>query len=115
MTENKNIPPLPNGIPDEEVVLRYLGNEIPNEEQQAFEASIEGDPFLEDAVEGLQEINQPGQIPLLLNDLRLNLNQQLNKKKLRKEKRKLKDQPILIIAIIMILAILILGYFMVRF
>src|SRR4051812_29049885 len=46
-------------IIDEAAMLAYLNNELDAQEKQQFEKLLEGDPFAQEALEGLQAAKKP--------------------------------------------------------
>ena len=50
-------------------ILNYLNNKLSEKERHAFEKLMLEDPFLNDAVEGLQNIENPETVDVLLNEL----------------------------------------------
>jgi hypothetical protein len=70
--------------------------------------------FVNDALEGLQRFNDKEKLDQYVNDLNKNLHQQLAARKQRKQKRKFKDDPWLLLTIIIILALCILGYIVIH-
>jgi len=65
-------------------------------------------------VEGLEKFNNKQDLSLYVEQLNRDLKKQLAKKRLRKEKRKLKDQPWLYFAIVTLLVLLIICYVLVK-
>jgi hypothetical protein len=78
------------------------------------EAGMAEDPFLNDAVEGLQEIEPTEKI----NNYTIQLNQELQKiiakNKKAREKRRWKDSPTIYLVIISILLFMVLSFFLLK-
>lgn len=105
MSEEKNIQP-----DDQSGKLPgYLSGKMEDAEQHAFERSMEDDPFLADAVEGLQSLPQ-NNISNIVQQLNSDLKKQVQKKKSRRNKRKLQEQPWLYFTIILLLILIVVAY-----
>ncbi len=99
----------------QEQMLKYLRGELGNEERHAFEKAMADDPFVNEAVEGLQEFNDPLKVNLFADQLNKQLQKQIAKKSKRKFKRRLREQNWLVIAILAILLLCVIGYLLVHF
>lgn len=108
MTDDNNISnPYEKGIP-QDPLLGYLNNALSNPEQHAFEKDMMDDPFLNDAVEGLQQYREKDKLQQVVQDLNQQLNQQIKKRKNQRAKRRYNTQPFILIAIGVLLLIIIL-------
>ena len=99
---------------EQEKLLDYLNKKLSAPEAHEVEKQMADDEFMNDAVEGLEKFNNKKDLSLYVEQLNRDLKKQLAKKKLRKEKRKLKDQPWLYFAIIILLALLVVCYVLVK-
>ncbi len=95
---------------DNQKLMDYLSGKLPEEQKNEVEQWMADSDFSDDALEGLQQFKQPKDIQSYVDDLHNNLNKQIQQKKSRREKRKLKETPWLYLAIFIILAIAILAY-----
>lgn len=93
-------------------LMDYLQGNLSDEERHAIEAQMLEDDFTNDAVEGLETVNNKSQLPTYVEQLNRQLQKSINSKKKRKEKRKLVDNQWLIFAICIVLAISVIGYYM---
>lgn len=93
---------------DNQKLMDYLTNELSRTASHEVEENMSDDEFLNDAVEGLQEIKSTRNLEEYVEQLNFDLQKQTAKNKKRKEKRRFKDQPYtyLIIAILLILTII---------
>ena len=73
------------------------------------------DAFINDAVEGLDTFNNKKDLSLYVEQLNRSLKQQLDKKKKRREKLNLKEQPWIYFAIILLLLLIIISYILVKY
>lgn len=115
MSENlKNILSNSNKDIDNQQLMDYLSNQLSKEQEHNVEANMTDDPFLNDAVEGLQQIEPTEKI----NNLTIQLNQELQKlvakNKKARIKRRWKDSPNLYIFVVCIVALLVLFYFLMK-
>ncbi len=99
---------------DNQKLMDYLSQQLAKEETHAIEKMMTDDPFIDDAVEGLGYFTNQKNIP----DITAHLNQQLNKhlqqKKLRKQKRKWKDNPMVYLIIAAILILIVVSYIVIK-
>jgi hypothetical protein len=72
------------------------------------------DEFINDAVEGLESFKNKKDVSLMVQQLNSELKKQTAKKKARKEKRRLKDQPWLYITIVTLLILVIVAYIVIK-
>ena len=96
-------------------LIRYLQGEASAQERFAIEKQMADSDFVNEAVEGLQNIKDPLLLNEYVNKLNKDLAKQTNKKSRRTNKRKLKDQNWLLLAILAILTICIVAFFLIKF
>lgn len=101
--------------PRDEDLLRYLQGDVSREEAHRVERQMADSEFVNDAMEGLQNIRNKKSIDEYVDELNRNLQKQVVQKKQRREKRKLKDQPWIIIALVVVLALCVIGYAVIRY
>lgn len=94
-------------------LLDYMNNKLPANENHIIEKEIIDSPFINDAVEGLAAFkNQPDLLKIASQ-----LNGNLHKHLLAKKKKRLlsiaANEPFIILAIIITIAVIILGYLMI--
>ena len=99
---------------EQEKLLQYLNRKMSDEEQHAFEKQMNEDDFINDAVEGLQSLENKNNIDLVVQQLNADLKKQLDKKKRRKEKRKLKEQPWLYFSVVLILLLILVTWLVIK-
>lgn len=99
---------------EQEKLLQYLNNNLPSSEQHELEKQMNDDEFMNDAVEGLQEINNKAAIPGYIQQLNADLKKQINKKKKRKDKRKIASQYWTYISIVLLLLLIIIAYLVIK-
>ena len=99
---------------EQEKLLQYLNRNMSDEEQHAFEKQMNEDDFMNDAVEGLQSVENKNNLTLVVQQLNADLKKQLDKKKKRKEKRKLKEQPWLYFSVVLILLLIVITWLVIK-
>ncbi len=104
-----------NEEPGSEELLRYLQGEATEEERFAIEKLMADSPFTNEAMEGLQHFRDPEQVKKYVAQLNQQLQKHTNKKIIRKNKRRLKEQNWLTIAILAILLLCVTGYLLIHF
>lgn len=100
---------------DYEEMMRYLQGQATDEERFAIEKQMADSAFVNEAVEGLQNFRDPGQVKAYVNQLNKQLQQHTARKVARKKKRRLKDDNWLTIAILAILMLCVFGYLVIHF
>ena len=95
---------------DNQQLMDYLSHHISQADMHELEKSMAEDDFINDAVEGLQEIRPTKNLQIYVEQLNKNLQKQVIKNKSRRLKRRIKDQPYTYFAIILILLLVVIGY-----
>ncbi|MDP1971607.1 hypothetical protein [Sediminibacterium sp.] len=98
-----------------EELLKYLGNDISEEEMNAIEQKMATSEFENDAIEGLAQFKDKENIIAITNTLNQQLKKQISRGSKRKRKRKILDQQWLIVVILGVLFLSIAGYFLIHF
>lgn len=112
--ELKNILSNSNKDIDNQKLMGYLSGKLSAEEKHEIEKQMADSDFVNDAVEGLEEITNKKDLSSFVEQLNTNLHKQLNKKKKRKQKRALKDQPWLYLAIVLLLLLIIICFIIIK-
>jgi hypothetical protein len=99
---------------EQEKLLDYLNKNLSAAEAHELEKQMADDEFMNDAVEGLENFKNKKDVSLIVEKLNKDLKKQTAKKKLHKEKRKLKDQPWLYITIVTLLLLVIIAYIVIK-
>lgn len=99
---------------DQETLLLYLQDKLSEEKKHEVEKKLMENEFANDAMEGLQEFRDKQQVSYTVEMLNRDLKKKLQKKKQRKEKMRIKDQPWLYIAILILILLIVLSYFVIR-
>src|SRR5258705_5740927 len=99
---------------DQETLLLYLQDKLSAEMTHEVEKKLLESEFTDDAVEGLKEIKDKKQIAYMVEMLNRDLKKKLAKKKQRREKMRIKDQPWLYISILILILLIVISYIVIR-
>jgi hypothetical protein len=99
---------------NEDELMKYLDNNLSDEEKHEFEKKLAGSSFANDAVDGLKSFKNKQSLNDYVNQINKNLDKQLQLKKQQKEKRKIKELGWIILAVILILFICLISYFVIH-
>jgi len=99
---------------EQDKLLDYLNKKLSATEAHEVEKQMADDDFMNDAVEGLENFKNKKDLSLLVNQLNKDLKKQTENKKLKKDKRKLQDQPWLYFTIVLLLILVIISYVLVK-
>lgn len=99
---------------DNQKVMDYLSGKLSPEKKHEVEREMVNSDFINDAVEGLEEVKNKKDLTFFVEQLNANLHKQLDKKKTRKQKRALKDQSLLYLAIVFLLFLIIICFIAVK-
>ncbi len=94
----------------DEQLLKYLQDGLSADEQHAIESKMADSPFMNDAVEGLQQMKDKRDIKDYVQQLNDQLHKQTAAKQKRKNKRKFKQQDWIMMAVIILLLLCMLGF-----
>lgn len=99
---------------DQETLMRYLQGKLSAAEQHELEKNMMSGDFDSDALEGLQSFTDKKDLASLVEQLNSDLKRRTAKKEKWRRKLRLRLEPWLIVAIVLILFLAILGYILVR-
>jgi anti-sigma factor RsiW len=101
---------------DNQELMDYLSGKLSGEALHELEQSMAGDEFLNDAVEGLQQVKNPRNMQAYVEQLNAAMQKSLEKKKTRRSRlrSRLKDEPWTYLAIIIVVALCIVAYVVIR-
>ena len=99
---------------EQEKLLDYLNKKLSASEAHELEKQMAEDEFVNDAVEGLEEFKNKKDLSLYVQQLNNDLKKQLDKKKNRKEKRRLNEQPWLYFSIVLLLVLVVICYILIH-
>jgi hypothetical protein len=99
---------------DNQQLMDYLSGKLSGEALHELERSMADNEFLNDAVEGLQQVHDKKNMQAYVDQLNASMQKTLEKKKQRRLKRRLKEDPWSLLAVILVIALCILGYLVIR-
>lgn len=95
---------------DQETLLRYLQGKLAAPEQHEVEKQLLDSDFEMDALEGLQQVKDGARLQHMLDQLQYDLKKKTARKKRLREKLRIKDQPLLWMAILLVLVLMVISY-----
>lgn len=98
---------------DNQKLMDYLSDKLSAEEKHEFERTLIDSGLESDAVDGLVKFKNKKDPLLFAEELNRNLQKHLRKKKEAKEKRRIREIPILYLTIIFLIFIIIVVFFIV--
>ncbi len=99
---------------DNQKLMDYVSGKLSEKEKHELEEAMIESEMLNDAVEGLDGFKNKKDVTALVEQLNLNLKKQLEKKKSKKLKRRIKDLPWLYLTIILILLMILIGFLVIK-
>jgi hypothetical protein len=99
---------------DNQKLMDYLSDKLSPKEKHEFEEKMADSEMLNDVVEGLEKLKTRKDISTLVEQLNANLKKQLEKKKAKKLKREIKNLSWLYFSIILIIIIVLIGFFIIK-
>lgn len=99
---------------EQEKLLQYINQHMSDSDQHTFEKQMNDDEFMNDAIEGLQSLENKSNISGIVQQMNADLKKQLDKKKSRKQKRKLNEQPWTYYSIVLLLLLILIAYIVIK-
>ena len=99
---------------DNQKLMDYLSGKLPENEKNEVEQWMAENEFTEEALEGLQQFKQPRDLQAYVDKLHSDLNRQLQQKKTRREKRRIKETPWVLLAVFVVLLLVIMAYLVLK-
>jgi hypothetical protein len=99
---------------DNQKLMDYLSGKLSGTDKHEVEKWMIDNEFASEAVEGLQNMGSKKDLNAYVEQLNKELNQYLDQKKKRRDKRKLTDVPWSYFAILVILILVVVAYFIIR-
>lgn len=99
---------------DNQKLMDYLAGQLTATDLHDVEKSMADSEFVNDAMEGLMAVKDNRDISRLVEQLNKDLGKKLEQKKHLKEKRKLKEYPWIYVALVLILLLVILSWFVIH-
>ena len=99
---------------DQETLLLYLQNKLSVEKKHEVEKKLLENEFADEAMEGLEQFKNKERLTLVMDQLNRDLKDKLQKKKKRRERIHLKEQPWLYLAIVITIMLIVISYFVIH-
>jgi len=99
---------------DNQKLMDYLNDRLSEGEKHEIEKKMVDNEMMNDAIEGLENLKNKKDINVLVEHLNTNLKTQLQNKKLKKQKRQIKDLNWVYLSIILILIIILIGFLVIK-
>jgi anti-sigma factor RsiW len=99
---------------DNQRLMDYLSGKLSGKERHEIERSMADNEFVNDAIEGLQDFRDKKDVQAYVDQLNAALKKNLEHKKLRREKRRIKENPWVLVSILLILILCVTAYFIIH-
>jgi anti-sigma factor RsiW len=99
---------------DNQKLMDYLSGRLTDEEKHEVEIWMNENEFANEAVEGLQQFTEKKDLQKYVDQLNKELNQYIEKKKNRRERKKVKENPWMYVTVFLILVFVVIGYFIIH-
>ncbi len=100
---------------DNQKLMDYLSGSLSEQEKHEVETWMLDNDFANDAIEGLEQVDNTRRLESLVDQLNKDLHKKLQQKNARKAKRKLKEYPWIYFAVILVLVLVVLGFFVIHY
>jgi hypothetical protein len=95
---------------DQETLLLYLQGKLTPEKQHELEKKMMDDDFETDAMEGLQQFSNKKKLEGVIEQLNRDLRKKTDKKKNFRKKLELKQDPLILVTVLIILALMVISF-----
>ena len=95
---------------DNQQLMDYISGKLSEAEKHEIEENTLDNDFMNDAMEGLQSLKDNKKINFFVDQINTDLHKRLDEKKKRKNKRRLKEEPWIYMAVVIILVLIVLAY-----
>lgn len=99
---------------DNQKLMDYLAGKLSEAEKHEVERWMADNDFADEAMEGLEQFSNKKDLTGYVDQLNKELNQYIQQKKQRRERRRIQEQPWTYLAIFLILALIVLAYFIIK-
>ena len=99
---------------DNQKLMDYLSGNLPEQERHEVEKWMADNEFANEAVEGLQDFSGKKNLQAYVDHLNQDLHKYIQQKKERRSKRRIKEQPWVYVAIILILILCVVAYVVIK-
>ena len=99
---------------DNQKLMDYLAGKLSGEDKHEVEKWMNENPFVNEAIEGLQSVKEPEQVSAYIQQLNIQLSKQLSKKSKRKSYKVQINLTYAIIAILIILIMAVVAFLVIH-
>ena len=99
---------------DNQKLMDYISGKLSGKDKHEVEQWMIDNHFESEALEGLQTLSDKKDLQAYVDQLNKELNKYLQQKKQRRDKRKIKEIPWSYLAIVLILMLIIIAYFVIQ-
>lgn len=99
---------------DQETLLLYLQGKLADDKKHEVEKKLLENEFADEALEGLQQFKDKQQLSYTVEILNRDLKKKLERKKKRRQKLQIKDQPWLYITLLIVILLIVISYIVIR-
>lgn len=99
---------------DNQKLMDYISGRLSGKDKHEVEQWMIDNNFENEALEGLQSVKDKKDLEAYVNQLNKELNQYLQQKKQRRDRRKIKEIPWTYLAIVLVLLLMIIAYFVIQ-
>lgn len=99
---------------DNQKLMDYISGKLTGKDKHEVELWMVDNNFENEAMEGLDTMKDKKQLEAYVNQLNKNLNKYLQQKKHRRDRKKIKEIPWSYLAIVLVLLLIILAYFVIQ-
>jgi|GEM_PF-883261 len=95
-------------------LLQYIKHTLPPEKRVLLEQQMLEDPFLNDAIEGMQQYKTEQIMQQAVFTINTNIKDRLDEKKRLQKKRSFKDLPWIALTILVVIGLCVAGFFIIQ-
>ena len=99
---------------DNQKLMDYLSGKLSEQEKHEVEKMMNDNHFINDAMEGLENLPDKKKLQAYVDQLNQDLHNQIQKTKERRIQKRIREYPWIYLAIILILVLSIVGYVVIR-
>lgn len=99
---------------DQETLLLYLQGKLTDEKKHEVEKKLLENEFADDAMEGLQQFKDKQNLSYTVEMLNRDLKKKLDRKKKRRQKLQLKDQPWVYMTILILILLIVICFIVIK-
>jgi len=99
---------------DNQVLMDYLAGKLSAEQKHEVEKLMADNHFMNDAMEGLEQVKNQKNIELAVDQINRDLRKKIDKKIRVKQKRRLKEYPWIYFAVFLLLLLIVVAWFVIN-